>query len=128
MIIFDTLENLELYCSISSNFQAVIDTMDRHLPYDQSPGSYSVKENGKVKYKIDAYLTSNGGKIEALSSASWGVYIILEGQEICSFDERSVFRMLNGRFIIFSSDEVMKKGVLETLPYSVKSVLFTLED
>ena len=108
--------------------KAVIDTMDRHLPYDQSPGSYSVKENGKVKYKIDAYLTSNGGKIEALSSASWGVYIILEGQEICSFDERSVFRMLNGRFIIFSSDEVMKKGVLETLPYSVKSVLFTLED
>ena len=54
-------------------------------------------------------------------------YVPLEGESVSSVGE-SVFRLLEGRFLLLKGEGEIKRGISPDLPKSVKSVLFTLDD
>ena len=124
MIVFDTLDNLELYKPIKAELQHVIDIMDRSLPYDQTPGEYKCPENDKVSYKVDAFLTGKGFEYEPVRE-KLTMEIILEGEGLTTLDGENVFSMAPGRFLLYSDEYKVRRGVLKTLPFSVKSVIFS---
>ena len=125
MIIFDTLDNLELYLSVKPELRHVIDIMDRSLPYDQKPGSYECPENKDVRYEVKAYLTKADGYVPPLSEGKLNLEIILEGESVTSIDGDNVFRMAPGRFLITDGSQPLKRGMTQNLPVSVKSVVFS---
>lgn len=124
MIIFDTLDNLELYLSVKGELRHVIDIMDRSLPYDQVVGVYKCPENDKVTYKIDAYLSGKGFDSK-LEDGKLSLEIVLEGESLSSVDGNSVFVMTPGRFLITSDEHEVRRGLIRNLPVSVKSVVFS---
>ena len=90
MIVFDTLDNLELYQGISDKILRVITIMDRSLPYDQGPGHYKCPEDDSVIYEIEAYPTTFNGKREIPSEKEYSMEIVLEGEAVTSIDEDNV--------------------------------------
>ncbi len=123
MIVFDTLSELESYEGVFSEIRTIIDVMDRSLPYDQGKGEYDTPEKSSVKYVIDTFLTSDKGFDGGEKSGSKIMEIVLEGDEIISIDG-SVFRMQPGRFVLYSGDSVIKRGLSYALPEHTKTVRF----
>ena len=123
MIVFDTLSELESYEGVFSEIRTIIDVMDRSLPYDQGKGEYDTPEKSNVKYVIDTFLTSDKGFDGGERKGSKIMEIVLEGDEIISIDG-SVFRMQPGRFILYSGDSAIKRGLSYALPEHTKTVRF----
>lgn len=124
MIVFDTLDNMELYRPLKAELQHVIDIMDRSLPYDETPGDYKCPENDKVTYRVDAFLSGKG--FEYLpAEGKLTMEIVLEGESLTTLDGDNVFSMAPGRFLLYSDGYKVKRGVEKTLPFSVKSVIFS---
>lgn len=123
MIIFDTLSQLESYEGAVKEIRTVIDVMDRSLPYDQGDGRYETPEKSSVSYSIDSFLTSDRG----FESERWEgrrvLEIVLSGDALISVDG-SVFRLQPGRFLVYSGDAAVRRGLSYTLPEHVKAVRF----
>ena len=124
MIVFDTLDNLELYQGISDKILRVITIMDRSLPYDQGPGHYKCPEDDSVIYEIEAYPTTFNGKREIPSEKEYSMEIVLEGEAVTSIDEDNVFVMAPGRFLLLKGEVEIKRKMTRNIEKSVKSVIF----
>ena len=124
MIVFDTLDNLELYQGISDKILRVITIMDRSLPYDQGPGHYKCPEDDSVIYEIEAYPTTFNGKREIPSEKEYLMEIVLEGEAVTSIDEDNVFVMAPGRFLLLKGEVGIKRKMTRNIEKSVKSVIF----
>ena len=123
MVVFDTLVELESYEGVFPEIRTIIDVMDRSLPYDQGKGEYDTPEKSNVRYIIDTFLTSDKGFDGSGTDGKRIMEIVLEGDEILSIDG-SVFRMQPGRFLIYSSESTVKRGVSYALPEHTKAVRF----
>lgn len=123
MIIFDTLDELESYKGVVPELNTVIDVMDHSLPYDETPGEYKNPGEDKGVHIVDAFLTSANGFAGALESGKLYVEICLEGEEIVSIDG-SVFKLTPGRFVVYSSIQNLKRGMMFSLPVATKCVRF----
>ena len=123
MIIFDTLDELESYQGAVPSISTVIGIMDRSLPYEQGPGLYDTPEKSDVRYIVDENLSSDKGFEAEHHIGKMVMEIVLEGDEIISVSG-SVFRMVTGRFLIYSGDETVKRGLCYTLPQHFKAVRF----
>ncbi len=123
MIVFDTLSQLESYQGAFPEIGTIIGVMDRSLPYDQGPGRYDTPEESSVRYIIDEGLTSDKGFIAEPFSGMKVMEVVLAGNELVSLSG-SVFRMEEGRFLIYSGDEAVKRGQMYALPSPFKAVRF----
>ncbi len=125
MLIYDVLDKLENYSSVVPHMERVIDVMDHSKPYEDDCGEYSCSNDGTVKYLVTAHLSSSGG--------FWGenfldrtiLEIVLEGDEIVSIDG-SVFRLTEGRFLVYDGKATIKRGIASSLPIAFKTVRFIL--
>lgn len=124
MIVFDTLDNLELYLGISDKIGHVITVMDRSLPYDQGVGKYKCPENEDVSYEIETYPTTNTGRREMPNEKRFSMEIVLEGEAVTGIRGESVFVMAPGRFLLLCDEDDVKRGMTRNIDKSVKSVIF----
>ncbi|MDY4609576.1 MAG: YhcH/YjgK/YiaL family protein [Sphaerochaetaceae bacterium] len=149
-MLFDTLDNLELYIPVLPKLKKVIEVMDRSLPYDAEPGAYTT-DDPDVRYVVSAYMTSAEPKRFESHRKETDVQIVLEGQELmaltwreladqaspydpdndCVFldgDPTVVIQATIGRFAIFLPGEPHKSGVALGDPSAVKKVVFKIKD
>lgn len=123
MLIFDVLDKLENYASVIPHMDAVIDIMDHSKPYDDCPGEY--EERG-IKYLVSAHLSSTCGFYGENRPGKGILEVVLEGDEIVSINDTSVFKLTQGRFLYYEGDEKIKRGIASSLPVAFKTVRFIL--
>ena len=149
-MVFDTMDQLEMYIPILPAIRLIADIMDHDDLYDMAPGSYKTKDP-KVTYRITEYLTSSADRPFEYHKDHSDVIIVLSGQELLStswrelknqsisYDEKtdtgyfnaepiSVLQASQGRFAIFLPGEPHKSGVAAGEPAPVKKVVFRVED
>ena len=149
-MVFDTLDQLEMYIPLLPAIRVIADTMDHDELYDKAPGKYTTRDS-KVTYTISEYMTSTADKPFEFHKDHSDVMIILSGQELMStswrelksqsqaFDSRAdvgffqadpitVLQASQGRFAIFFPGEPHKSGVALGEPSLVKKVVFKVED
>ena len=125
MIVFDVLDQLETYSSIIPHMDDVIAVMDHSKPYDDDPGVYKCREKGETEYRVSVHLSSEGGFPGENYPSHTVVEIVLEGEEMVSLED-SVFKLSPGRFLSYSGDAAIKRGVMCSTPVAFKSVRFIL--
>ena len=149
-MIFDTLDQLEMYIPVLPAIRVIADTLDHDELYDKAPGKYSTRDS-KVSYTISEYMTGTADKPFEYHKDHTDVMIVLSGQELMStswrelknqsqaFDAKadvgffqaepiSVLQAAQGRFAIFFPGEPHKSGVAAGEPAPVKKVVFKVED
>lgn len=149
-MVFDTLDQLEMYIPLLPAIRVVADTMDHDELYDKAPGRYSTRDP-KVTYTIYEYMTSAADKPFEYHREHSDVMIVLSGQELMStswrelknqsqaFDAKAdvgffqaepvtVLQAAQGRFAIFFPGEPHKSGIAAGEPSLVKKVVFKIED
>ncbi len=149
-MVFDTLDQLEMYIPILPAIRVIADTLDHDELYDKPAGSYTTRDP-KVTYKIIEYMTSSADKPFEFHKDHSDVMVVLSGQELMStswrelkkqcetFDSKkdvgffqaepiSVLQAAQGRFAIFFPGEPHKSGVAVGEPAPVKKVVFKVED
>ena len=149
-MVFDTLDQLEMYIPLLPAIRVVADTMDHDELYDKAPGRYSTRDP-KVTYSIYEYMTSAADKPFEYHREHSDVMIVLSGQELMStswrelknqsqaFDAKAdvgffqaepvtVLQAAQGRFAIFFPGEPHKSGIAAGEPSLVKKVVFKIED
>lgn len=149
-MVFDTLDQLEMYIPLLPAIRVVADTMDHDELYDKAPGKYSTRDP-KVTYTIYEYMTSPADKPFEYHREHSDVMIVLSGQELMStswrelknqsqaFDSKAdvgffqadpvtVLQAAQGRFAIFFPGEPHKSGIAAGEPSLVKKVVFKIED
>ncbi len=148
-MIFDTLDQLEMYIPLLPALRVIADVMDHDDVYDKEPGTYTTYDS-KVSYTVMEYKTSLSRQFE-FHKAHTSVQIVLKGQELMSTTWRelkqqcntfnaaadvgfldaepiSVLQATQGRFAIFFPGEPHKTGVSYDSPAIVKKVVFKVLD
>lgn len=123
MVIFDILDELETYSSVIPHMDDIVSVMDHAKPYEDSVGEYKCREKGETYYKVSAHLSSESGFPGEAFPGKRVVEICLEGEEMVAVDG-GVFKLSPGRFLFYSGDEAIKRGVMITTPVAFKSVRF----
>lgn len=123
MIVFDTLDKLENYASIIPHMDKIIATMDHAKPYEDDRGVYDLGDG--VEYVVSVHLSSSEGFLGENWPGRMVMEITLEGDEIVSIDD-SVFRLPEGRFLLYPGESKIKRGISSSLPVAFKSVRFIL--
>ena len=149
-MVFDTLDQLEMYIPVLPAIRLIADIMDHDDLYDMAPGSYKTKDP-KVTYKIFEYMTSSADRPFEYHKDHSDLMVVLSGQELLStswrelknqsisYDQKtdagffnaepiSVLQASQGRFAIFFPGEPHKSGVASGEPSLVKKVVFKIED
>ena len=121
MLVFDVLDQLETYAPIIPHMDDVINVMDHSKPYDDDPGEYKCREKGDTTYKVSVHLSSEKGFPGDNFPSHTVVEIVLEGEEMVSLDG-SVFKLSPGRFLAYSGDSEIKRGIMWSTPIAFKSV------
>ena len=147
-MIFDSLDQLEMYIPILPALRVVADVMDHDNVYDKECGTYSTYDDN-VSYVVSEYRTSVGGKQFEFHKNHSIVQIVLSGQELMSTTWRelkgqcdnfnsssdigftdaepiSVFQAMQGRFAVFFPGELYKTGVALGESATVKKVCFKI--
>jgi len=147
-MLFDTLDNLELYQPLLPLLQTVIEVMDKGDVYTMKDGSYAT-DNPNVRYSIGSYMTSSEGKRYEIHKKATDVQIMLEGEELmsvtwreavkdatpydeakdihfCDGDPLLVMHAAVGRFCVFFPGEPHKPGVPVVNPMACRKVVFKL--
>lgn len=148
-MIFDTLDQLEMYIPLLPALRVVADVMDHDDVYEKEPGTYSTYDK-KVSYTVMEYRTSQSRQFEFHKDHT-SVQIVLKGQELMSTTWRelkrqcenfnstsdvgfldaepiSVLQATQGRFAVFFPGEPYKSGVSYGEPAVVKKVIFKVLD
>ncbi len=148
-MIFDTLDQLEMYIPLLPALRVVADVMDHDDVYEKEPGTYSTYDK-KVSYTVMEYRTSQSRQFEFHKDHT-SVQIVLKGQELMSTTWRelkrqcenfnstsdvgfldaepiSVLQATQGRFSVFFPGEPYKAGVSYGEPAVVKKVIFKVLD
>ncbi|MFC2821559.1 MAG: YhcH/YjgK/YiaL family protein [Sphaerochaeta sp.] len=149
-MVFDTLDQLEMYIPILPALRVVADVMDHDDLYEMSCGRYRTPDS-KVTYTISEYMTSTSDKPFEYHKSHSDVMIVLSGQEMLSTSWRelksqsesydakadtgffqaepiSAFQATQGRFAVFFPGEPHKSGVAMGEHSPVKKVVFKIED
>lgn len=149
-MVFDSLDQLEMYIPILPALRVVADVMDHDDVYDKECGTYSTYDD-KVSYVVSEYKTSVGGRQFEFHKDHSCVQIVLKGQELMSTTWRelksqcenfnatsdigftdaepiSVLQATQGRFAVFFPGELHKTGVAFGEPSIVKKVCFRIQD
>ena len=150
-MIFDTLENLEMYTPVIPHLDAVIKAMDHDDIYDREVGSYRTLDP-KVVYNVSETVTTNADKPFEFHKNHTDVQIVLSGNELMSTSWRelqreassydkekdmglvdkgealSVILASQGRFVVFFPGELHKCAVANGEECKVKKVIFKIED
>jgi len=147
-MIFDTLDNLELYLPLLPQLKKVIEVMDRGEVYAMECGLYTTQDE-KVRYRILSYMTSDAKKQYEIHKNAVDVQIVLEGEELMSLSWResikdaspqdgeddtllvegeplSVVHASVGRFVVFFPGEPHKCAVAVANAQRCKKVVFKL--
>ena len=148
-MIFDTLDQLEMYIPVLPAPRVIADVMDHDDVYEKAPGNYSTYD-AKVSYTVMEYRTLEGRQFEFHKNHT-SVQIVLKGQELMSTTWRelkrqcehfndasdvgfldaepiSVLQATQGRFAVFFPGEPHKTGVSYGEPAIVKKVVFKVLD
>lgn len=148
-MIFDTLDQLEMYIPLLPALRVIADVMDHDDVYDKAPGNYTTYDD-KVSYTVAEYKTSQTHQFEFHKDHT-SVQIVLKGQELMSTTWRelkrqcetfnassdvgfldaepiSVLQATQGRFAVFFPGEPFKTGVSYGESALVKKVIFKVLD
>ncbi len=124
-MLFDVLDNLEWYRALHPQMQGIIDIMDRSLPYDDLPGTYTVQG---ITYKVMTYTTSEHAVLQTAEEAQ--LHIILEGEELFSLQQEGkvcvVSQITTGMFVLVRAGETYSHQQNRNSAVAVKKVVFTL--
>lgn len=149
-MVFDTLDQLEMYIPILPQIRLIADIMDHDNLYEMPCGSYKSKDS-HVTYTISEYMTSDVDKPFEFRKDHSEVHIVLSGQELMSttwrelknqsesFDQKNdigffqaapvtVLQATVGRFAVFFPGEPHKSSVCLGEPSLVKKVVFKVLD
>ena len=88
-MIFDTLDQLEMYIPVLPAIRVIADTLDHDELYDKAPGKYSTRDS-KVNYTISEYVTGTADKPFEYHRDHTDVMIMLSGQELMSTSWREL--------------------------------------
>lgn len=147
-MLFDTLENLELYLPVLPELQAVIEVMDKGDVYTMKDGVYPTS-NPEVSYRIDSYQSGAEGTPYLIHRKTTVLMILLEGEELesltwreaakdatpydsatdqctCDGDPLVVIHAAVGRFCVFYPGEPHRSGLPVVNPASCKRVTFLI--
>ncbi len=149
-MLFDTLDNLEMYVPALPKLRKVIEILDRGMPYEQEVGRYTT-DDPDVTYTISSYMTSLEPKQFESHRVNTDVQIILEGQELmaltwremadggsgydpktdnsfCDGEPTVVINGAVGRFVVFFPGEPHKCCVAVGEPSLVRKVVFKINE
>ena len=149
-MVFDTLDQLEMYIPVLPSIRLIADIMDHDDLYEMPCGTYRTKDE-KVYYTISEYMTSASDRPFEYHTNESTVMIVLKGQELLStswremkkeslsFDKEkglgfvqgepiSVLQATQGRFAVFFPGELFKSGVAMGESSLVKKVVFKVEE
>jgi len=149
-MIFDTLENLEMYIPVLPQLKAIAGAMDHDNIYDLGPGKYKTPDE-KVTYEVCEYTSSKSDKPFVFHKNTTVVEIVLSGVELMSttwrelkdqadvYDKKTdtgvfpcepvtVLQASQGRFAVFFAGEPYKSGISYAEPVSVKKVIFKVDE
>ena len=149
-MVFDTLDQLEMYIPVLPSIRLIADIMDHDDLYELPCGVYKTKDE-KVSYTISEYMTSASDRPFEYHTDSSILMIVLKGQELLSTSWRemkkeslsydktkgtgffqgepiSVLQATQGRFAIFFPGEPFKSGVALGESSMVKKVVFRVEE
>lgn len=149
-MVFDTLDQIEMYIPILPALRLVADIMDHDDLYEMKCGSYKSRDS-HVEYTISEYVTSSADKPFEFRADHSEVHIVLRGQELMSttwrelknqsevYDKKSdigffqgspitALQATQGRFAIFFPGEPHKTGVSMGEDSVVKKVVFRILD
>ena len=149
-MVFDTLDQLEMYIPVLPSIRLIADIMDHDDLYELPCGTYKTKDE-KVSYTVSEYLTSASDRPFEYHTDCSILMIVLKGQELLStswremkkeslsFDKEkglgfvqgepiSVLQATQGRFAIFFPGEPFKGGVAMGESSIVKKVVFKVEE
>ena len=149
-MVFDTLDQLEMYIPVLPSIRLIADIMDHDDLYELPCGVYKTKDE-KVSYTISEYMTSAYDRPFEYHTDSSILMIVLKGQELLSTSWRemkkeslsydktkgtgffqgepiSVLQATQGRFAIFFPGEPFKSGVAMGESSLVKKVVFRVEE
>ncbi len=124
-MVLDVLDTLEWYRVLHPRMQGLITILDRSLPYDDEPGSYTVDG---ITYEVVSYTTDALGKVETALETE--VHVLLEGEELISLQENGLPRVVNrfstGMFVLFHPQEQYRHRQMQNSTTAVKKVVFRL--
>jgi len=150
-MIFDNLDNLEMYIPVLPALRQVIDIMDHDDLYKIADGHYETKDS-KVCYNVMSYDTKTEQGPFEYHKKHTDVQIVLFGKELQSTSWRelksisepyhedgdycltdgiepiSVLDSIPGRFSIFFPGELHKAGVVSGEVSHIKKVVFKIKD
>lgn len=149
-MIFDTLENLEMYIPVLPQLKTIAEAMDHDNVYELAPGKYKTP-NENVSYEICEYTSSASDKPFEFHKNTTVVEIVLSGCELMSttwrelkdqasaFDKKTdtgvfpsepvtVLQAAQGRFAVFFAGEPYKTGISYAEPVSVKKIIFRVDE
>ena len=149
-MVFDTLDQLEMYIPVLPSIRLIADIMDHDDLYEMPCGTYRTKDN-KVSYTISEYMTSTSDRPFEYHTDCCILSVVLKGQELLStswremkkeslsFDREkglgfvqgepiSVLQATQGRFAVFFPGEPYKSGVAAGESALVKKVVFRVEE
>ena len=126
-MLIDLLDNLEWYRPLHPHIQAVIDIMDRSLPYEDVAGQHSVDGLG---YEVLSYVTGNEGSLQTAGERQ--LHVVLEGEELISLqDEKQplvVAHLTTGSFVLVAKGETYRHQQVLNGACAVKKVIFKLPE
>lgn len=150
-MVFDNLDNLEMYIPVLPALRQIIDIMDHDDLYEKKNGHYETK-NPKVSYNIMSYDTKSTDAPFEFHKKNTDVQIVLFGKELLStswrelksisepYNEKDDYCLVHdiepisalegipGRFAIFFPGELHKAGVISGEVSHVKKVVFKVLD
>lgn len=149
-MIFDTLENLEMYIPVLPQIKTVAEAMDHDNIYDIGCGKYKTPDEN-VTYEVSEYLTAESDKPFVFHKKTTVVEIVLSGSELMSttwrelkdgapaFDKKTdtgifaaepitVLQAAQGRFAVFFAGEPYKSGIANGNSAMVKKVVFCIDE
>lgn len=147
-MIFDTLENLELYVPILPQLKTIAEAMDHDNVYDLPAGHYKTPDSNVI-YDIYEYDTSTSEKPFEFHKNHTIVQIVLSGNELMStswrelkndaigYDSKtdagfftaeplSAIQASQGRFLVFFPGEPFKTGIAVAREEKVKKIIFSV--
>ncbi|MGE4453970.1 MAG: YhcH/YjgK/YiaL family protein [Sphaerochaeta sp.] len=126
-MLIDLLDNLEWYRALHPAMQGIITIMDRSLPYQEEPGTYTVDG---ISYEVMEYESSESGEIHQANETE--VHILLEGEELFSLQRGStvdvVTQCTTGLFVVLRQGESYRHKQQIHTQLRVKKVVFSLPD
>lgn len=150
-MVFDTLENLEIYIPLVPHMKAVVEEMDRGDVYRKAPGVYTTPDPAVTYEVAELQATTKAGPY-LFHKHRTEVLVVLEGADLLSlawrenqdllisYDKESdtgevdgdpiaVFQGEEGRFAVFFPGEPHRIGVSSTGERDlVRRVAFRIEE